>query len=77
MERIVELSSYEVEKYFRQLKSEGSGRETLRYIRIILNRACRLARKWSGNRLPNPIADTELPRYPAGEQPLPVRALIS
>jgi len=34
---------------------EGScGRETVRYVRSVLHRACRLARKWSGNTLPNP-----------------------
>lgn len=29
----------------------------------MLHRACRLARRWSGNTLPNPIADTELPSW--------------
>ena len=43
-------------------------------MRSVLNRACRLARKWSGNTLPNPIADTELPTWPLEQMPEPVRA---
>jgi integrase len=33
-----------------------------------MHRACRLARKWSGGVLPNPIADTELPTWALDEQ---------
>ena len=55
-ERIATLTPYEVERYFRKLKAAGTGRETVRYVRSVLNRACRLARKWSSNELPNPIA---------------------
>lgn len=36
--------------------------------------ACRLARKWSGNVLPNPVADTELPDWSFEESAGPVRA---
>ena len=50
--RITSLSPYDVEKYFRKLKNDGAGRETVRYVRSVLHRACRLARKWSGNQLP-------------------------
>jgi hypothetical protein len=32
-----------------------------------MNRACRLARKWSGGVLPNPIADSELPKWTLDE----------
>ena len=35
----------------------------------VLNRACRLARKWSNNTLPNPIEDTELPSWGIDETP--------
>jgi integrase len=73
-ERIATLTPYEVERYFRDLKKAGAGRETVRYVRSVLNRACRLARKWSGNQLPNPIADTELPTWGIEESPQPVRA---
>ena len=59
--RIATLTPYEVERYFRKLKADGAGRETVRYVRSVLNRACRLARKWSNSTLPNPIAESELP----------------
>ena len=40
----------------------------------MLHRACRLARRWSGNVLPNPIEDTELPTWTLDECPSKVRA---
>jgi integrase len=63
-----------VEKYFRKLKHDGAGRETVRYVRSVLHRACRLARKWSGNQLHNPVTDTELPSWGLDDLPKPVRA---
>jgi integrase len=36
---------------------------SVRQVRAVLHRACRLAKKWSGGALPNPIADTELPSW--------------
>jgi integrase len=72
--RISDLSAYDVERYFRSLKSAGAGQATLRHIRGMLHRACRLARKWSGNTLHNPITDTELPVYSLQERRDPVRA---
>jgi integrase len=71
---IARLNPYEVERYFRRLKDDGTGRTTVRHIRAMLNRACRLARKWSANTLPNPIVDTELPVWPFGERGEPVRS---
>jgi integrase len=73
-QRIATLTPYEVERYFRQLKADGAGRETVRYVRSVLNRACRLARKWSTNVLPNPIAESELPSWGIGETSQPVRS---
>jgi integrase len=73
-ERIATLTPYEVERYFRTLKSNGCGRETVRYVRSVLNRACRLARKWSNNTLPNPIAESELPSWGVNGSPDPVRS---
>jgi integrase len=73
-EPISTLSPHEVERYFRGLKAKGRGRETVRYVRSLLNRACGLARKWSGNELPNPILETELPNWDTGEVPEAVRA---
>jgi integrase len=46
----------------------------VRQLRAMLHRACRLARKWSNNRLPNPVADTELPDWKLDEQPVAQRA---
>jgi integrase len=73
-QRIATLTPYEVERYFRRLKAGGAGRETVRYVRSVLNRACRLARKWSNNTLPNPVAESELPTWGFDEAPEPVRA---
>ncbi|MGH9180879.1 MAG: hypothetical protein ACRDY5_04100, partial [Acidimicrobiales bacterium] len=39
-----------------------------------MHRACRLARRWSGNRLPNPVTDTELPEWALADQARRVRA---
>lgn len=72
--RVVELTPYEVEQYFRALKQAGLGKTTVRLVRALLHRSCRLARKWSGNALPNPITDTELPAWSAAERSQPVRA---
>ena len=67
-ERLATLSPYDVEKYFRRLKADGLAEATVRQIRALMHRACRLARKWSSGVLPNPIADTELPTWPLDEQ---------
>ena len=71
--RIASLSSYDVEKYLRSLKDEGLAEASVRQVRAVLGRACRLARKWSGGALPNPIADSELPSWSI-ESHVPVRA---
>jgi integrase len=67
-ERIVSLSPFDVEKYFRWLKSLGLSEASVRQLRAMLHRACRLARKWSNGNLPNPIADTELPAWSIGDK---------
>jgi integrase len=72
--RIESVGPYDVERFFRKLKADGVGRETIRYSRSVLHRACRLARKWSGNTLSNPVTDTELPVFTRAELPEPVRA---
>jgi integrase len=72
--RIAMLNAFEVEQYFRRLKDQGAGRDTVRRVRVVIGRACRLAAKWSGGTLTNPVADTELPSWPMSEQPDPVRA---
>lgn len=72
--KIVSLGPYDVERYLRQLQEKGAGQTTLRLVRALLHRACRLARKWSGNTLPNPVADTELPACKLDDRPEPVRS---
>jgi integrase len=72
--RIAALNAFEIERYFRNLKDQGAGRDTVRRVRVVIGRACRLAAKWSGGTLTNPVADTELPSWPMSEQPDPVRA---
>jgi integrase len=67
-QRLVTLSPYDVEKYFRRLKADGLAEASVRQTRALLHRACRLARKWSGGVLPNPIADTELPTWALDER---------
>lgn len=64
---IASLSSYDLERYYRKLKADGLAEATVRQTRALLNRACRLARKWSANSLPNPVADSELPSWAVSE----------
>jgi integrase len=72
--RIASLTPFDVEQYLRKLKDSGLSQERVRRIRAILHRACRLARKWSGNTLPNPITDTELPVWSLSEGSEEVRS---
>ena len=71
---IASLSPYDVEQFFRRLKTKGLARASVYQTRAVLHRACKLARKWSSNLLPNPIADTELPEWTLAEQSDDVRA---
>jgi integrase len=72
--RLVDLTPWDLERYFRQLKTSSQSQASVRYARAMLHRACRLARKWSNGVLPNPVADTELPEWRFDEQAEPVRA---
>jgi integrase len=72
--QIATLGAYEVERYYRGLKAEGLAEASVRQIRAILHRSCRLARKWSGGTLPNPIAGTELPDWTLAERGPEVRS---
>ena len=72
--RIESLGPYDVELYLRGLKASGLSEASVRQTRAILHRSCRLARKWSGNVLPNPISGTEMPDWVLHEQPEAVRA---
>ncbi|HXY44631.1 MAG TPA: site-specific integrase [Acidimicrobiales bacterium] len=72
--RIASLSSYDLERWYRELKRRGQGQASVRQARAMLNRACRLARKWSGGALPNPVAESELPTWSLHEKGEPVRS---
>ena len=41
--RIAALNAFEVERYYRDLKDQGAGRDTVRRVRVVIGRACRLA----------------------------------
>jgi integrase len=66
--RIASLSTYDVERFLHALKRAGRGYDTVRQVRNLLNRSCRLARKWSGGVLPNPVHDAELPKWSFAER---------
>ncbi len=74
LKRISALDPYSVERYFRNLKEKGAGRDTVRRVKSLLHRACRLAARWSGGVLTNPVADTELPSWSISERREPVRS---
>lgn len=61
--RILSLTPYEVETYLRSLKESGLSEASVRQVRAVMNRACKLARKWSQGTIPNPVADSELPTW--------------
>lgn len=72
--KIASLGPYEVERYFRSLKTAGLAEATVRQVRAILHRSCNLARRWSANTLPNPINGTELPEWTLAESSPAVRS---
>ncbi len=72
--RIASLNTYDVESFYRSLKAQGLSQATIRQVRAVLHRACRLARKWSGGILHNPAEDADLPLWQLEEQREPVRA---
>ncbi len=72
--KIASLGPYDVERFYRGLKERGLSQATVRQVKAVLHRACRLARKWSAGALPNPAADADLPVWRLEEQPEPVRA---
>jgi hypothetical protein len=59
--RIASLNPYEVERYFRSLKSNGAGQSTVGRVKALLHPSCRLVAKWSSGRLTNPVTNAELP----------------
>jgi integrase len=72
--RIASLGTYDVERYYRSLKSAGLSAATVYQVKAVLHRSCRLAQKWSGGTLPNPAADADLPVWRLDERRPEVRA---
>ncbi|MHB1783855.1 MAG: tyrosine-type recombinase/integrase [Acidimicrobiales bacterium] len=72
--QIAKLSPYDVERYLRDLKAEGLSEATVRQVRAVLHRSCRLARRWSGGVLPNPVGETEMPEWSLSESTPEVRS---
>lgn len=72
--RIASLSTYDVERFYRSLKAAGLSAATVRQVKAVLHRSCRLAHKWSGGTLPNPAADADLPVWALEDRRPPVRS---
>jgi integrase len=72
--RIASTGPYVVERFLRDMKAGGQSKSSVHQARAMLHRACRLARKWSSNLLPNPVADTEMPEWKLQEQPAEQRS---
>ncbi|MCL5076939.1 MAG: site-specific integrase [Actinobacteria bacterium] len=60
--RISSTGVFEVEAYFRSLADGGLGLSGVKHVRGILHKAARLAGKWSGGSIPNPLALADLPK---------------
>jgi len=71
---ISSLTTYDVERFYRSLKAAGLSQATVRQVKSVLHRACRLAQKWSGGSLHNPAADADLPVWRLEEKREGVRA---
>jgi integrase len=72
--KIASLSAYDVERFYRSLKSSGLSQATVRQVKAVVHRACRLAHKWSGGTLANPAADADMPTWRLEERRDEVRA---
>ena len=69
---IAKIGVFELEAYFRTLSQHGLGTSGVRQVRAILHKAARLAGKWSGGVIPNPVSLADLPK--ASSKPAPVRS---
>jgi len=70
--RICTTGVFEIKAYFRSLSEGGLGTSGVRNVRGILHKAARLAGKWSGGTIPNPISLADLPK--TSSRPFPVSA---
>ncbi|NNN12598.1 MAG: hypothetical protein HKL81_02465 [Acidimicrobiaceae bacterium] len=57
---IAKIGVFEIEAYFRSLSERGLGASGIRQVRAILHKAARLAGKWSGGVIPNPVSLVDL-----------------
>ncbi len=69
---IAKVGVFELEAYFRTLSQHGLGASGTRQVRAILHKAARLAGKWSGGVIPNPVSLADLPKF--SSKPVPVRS---
>ena len=74
-ESITGIGVFEVERYFRALADEGLGLSGIKHVRGILHKAARLAGKWSGGVIPNPVALADLPKNAAKSEPVRAPAI--
>ena len=61
---------FELEAYFRSLSEAGLGTSGIRRVRAILHKATRLAGKWSGGTIPNPVSQADLPKPRSSSGPV-------
>jgi integrase len=73
-QRVVSLTAYDVERFYRSLKAQGLSQATVRRVKAVLHGACRLAQKWSGGTLHNPASGADLPIWRLEERRDAVRA---
>lgn len=64
------IGVFELERYFRALADEGLDLSGIKHVRGILHKAARLAGKWSGGVIPNPVALADLPKNAAKSKPV-------
>jgi len=69
---IAKIGVFELEAYFRNLSQGGLGTSGVRQVRAILHKSARLAGKWSGGVIPNPVSLADLPK--SSLKPAPVRS---
>lgn len=72
--KIVSLSLYDIERFYRSLKEYGLSQAGVRQVKAVLHRSLRLAQKWSRGALHNPAADADLPAWRLEERRDEVRA---
>ncbi len=72
--KIARLSTYDVELFYRSLKDQGLSQASVKQMKAVLHRSCRLAKKWSGGTVNSPAADADMPIWRLEERRDEVRA---